>query len=216
TALLATLCAAACACQPGTDEAAAPSATDADAGPVADTPPSATATPGAFTCTDGTRPELDWGRDEVVVRWPDGRTATLPRAASASGPDGDGDGRDTGAGEPDGDAYVGDTVSVEHDGGTIVVHDGGNAPLACDATGDEGAAAAVAMRYACEPDTEVVVFEDGRARVALPDGQEVDLSRVTGSSPPVYTGGTLFFTVGDNAAHLSQGDRTNELACSPA
>lgn len=202
TALLATLCAAACACQPGTDEAAAPSATDADAGPVADTPPSATATPGAFTCTDGTRLELDWGRDEVVVRWPDGRTATLPRAESASG--------------PDGDAYVGDTVSVEHDGDTIVVHDGGNAPLACDATGDEGAAAAVAMRYACEPDTEVVVFEDGRARVALPDGQEVDLSRVTGSSPPVYTGGTLFFTVGDDAAHLSQGDRTNELACSPA
>lgn len=202
TALLATLCAAACACQPGTDEAAAPSATDADAAPAADTPPAAATTPGAFTCTDGTRLELDWGRDEVTVRWPDGRTARLPKAESASG--------------PDGDAYVGDTVSVEHDGDRIVVHDGGNAPFACDATGDDGAAAAVAMRYACEPDTEVVVFEDGRARVALPDGQEVDLSRVTGSSPPVYTGGTLFFTVGDDAAHLSQGDRTNELACSPA
>jgi len=205
TALLAALCAAACACQPGTDEAAAPSATDAaaDTGAAADTPPAAgDTTPGAFTCTDGTRLQLDWGRDEVTVRWPDGRTARLPKAESASG--------------PDGDAYVGDTVSIEHDRDGIVVHDGGNAPLACDAAGDDAAAAAVSMRYACDPDTEVVVFDDGRARVALPDGQEVELSRVTGSSPPVYTGGTLFFTAGDAAAHLSQGDRTNELACSPA
>lgn len=202
TVLLASLCAAACACQPGADETAVPPATDTGADAGADTPPAAdNATPDAFTCTDGTRLQLDRGRDQVTVRWPDGRTATLPKAESASG--------------PGGDAYVGDTVSIEHDGNRIVVHDGGNAPLACDATAGGGATAAVAMRYACEPDTEVVVYDDGRARVALPDGQEVDLSRVTGSSPPVYTGGTLFFTVGDAAAHLSQGDRTNELACSP-
>lgn len=130
TALLATLVAGACACQPGTDEAAAPAVADAQSAADSDS---------------------DADDDDAVAA----------DAAPADGP-------------------------------------------------------AVAMRYACDADTEVVVFDDGRARVTLPDGQRVQLSRITGSLPPVYAGGSLFFTAGEPVAHLSQGDRSNELACRPA
>ena len=202
--LLAALCAAACACQPGNDDtAAATGEAGADAAEATSTPGDA-ALAGTFTCGDGSTIDLDWGEAQVVAKWPDGRSLTLPKAESASG--------------PDGDAYVGDTVSIEHEGDRVVVRDGGKPALTC--TADAGAAgtgdAAITMRYACEPDTDVVVFADDSASVALPDGQQVTLSRVAGSAPPVFTGGSLYFSVGDSNAHLSQGDQTNELACKPA
>lgn len=211
--LIPAVCAAACACQPATDDVAV--ATD-DAGPGTDAATDTSPPPGepaggdtlagAFNCVNGTSVRLDWGEDDVVVRWPDGRSATLPKAESASG--------------PNGDAYVGDTVSLEHDGDRIVIHDGDGPPLACDAASASAAAggseAEVTMRYACEPDTGVTVFADDSALVALPDGQEVPLWRIAGSTPAVFTGGSLYFSIGESGAFLSQGDRTNELACSPA
>lgn len=88
----------------------------------------------------------------------------------------------------------------------------GDTPLA----GASGSDAAITMRYRCDPDTEVTVFADDSARVALPDGQQVRLSRIAGSAPPVFAGDTLFFSIGDTGARLSQGDEANELTCTPA
>ena len=85
-----------------------------------------------------------------------------------------------------------------------------------DGSAAAGNAATITMRYACEPDTQVTVFSDDSARVALPDGQDVTMRRIAGSEPPTFTGGSLYFAIGETAAHLSQGDETNELACSPA
>jgi membrane-bound inhibitor of C-type lysozyme len=202
--LLAALCAAACACQPGNDAADDAAMAPADATDA--TTPTQTALAGAFTCADGSNLRLDWGEDQVVVKWPDGRTVTLPKAESASG--------------PAGDAYVGDRVSIEHDGDRVVVRDGGKPAQTCTAdasqAGAGGSDAAITMRYACESDTQVTVFADDSASVALPDGQQVTLSRVAGSAPPVFTGGSLFFSIGDDKAHLSQGDQANELSCEPA
>lgn len=202
TLLLSTLCAAACACQPATDDAA-----DATAPGNGATPPAEGASlAAAFACDDGTRVNIAWGPDNVVVDWPDGRTVTLPKAESASG--------------PGNDVYVGDTVSIEREGSRVVLRDGDDAARTCSADGaatsDGDGDATVTMRYACEPGTEVTVFADDSARVALPNGQEVTLSRVTGSAPPVFTGDSLYFSVGDSGAHLSQGDQTNELACTQA
>lgn len=201
--LLIALCSAASACQPGGDDTAAarPGAAGAESRPQA---AAGAPSSGAFTCDDGSSVELAWGSDNVVVTWPDGRTETLPRAESASG--------------PDGDAYVGDTVSIEHADNRIVLREGGKPALACTGEGGPGAAAgtaaaAITMRYACEPDTRVTVFSDDTARVALPDGQNVTMRRIAGSEPPTFTGGSLYFTVGEADARLSQGDQANELFC---
>lgn len=200
--LLAALCGAACACQPAGDEAAdGPATADATGESAGDT-----ALAGTFTCDDGTSVRLDWGDNDVTVSWPDGRTATLAKAESASG--------------PAGDAYVGDTVSVERDGDRIMLRDGDQPARTCTAAGgsaaEDGSDAAITMRYDCDADTRITVFADDSAQVALPDGQEVTLSRVAGSAPPVFTGDSLFFSVGDAEAHLSQGDQTSELSCRPA
>lgn len=202
-ALLAAACAAASACQPAGDQAVDRTATtDADG----ERAPGDTALAGAFTCDDGTRIHLAWGDDDVTVNWADGRTATLPRAESASA--------------PAGDAYVGDTVSVDRDGNRITLRDGDQPARTCIAADDPAAAggsdAAISMRYDCDADTRITVFADDSARVALPDGQQVTLSRVAGSAPPVFTGDTLFFSIDDAGAHLSHGDQTNELSCRPA
>ena len=200
--LLAALCGAACACQPAGDEAAdGPATADATGESAGDT-----ALAGTFTCDDGTSVRLDWGDNDVTVSWPDGRTATLAKAESASG--------------PAGDAYVGDTVSVERDGDRIMLRDGDQPARTCTAAGgsaaEDGSDAAITMRYDCDADTRITVFADDSAQVTLPDGQEVTLSRVAGSAPPVFTGDSLFFSVGDAEAHLSQGDQTSELSCRPA
>ena len=82
----------------------------------------------------------------------------------------------------------------------------------------EGAAqdnAGVTMRYRCDAGTEVTVLADGTAQVALPDGQQVVVSRIAGSAPPVFSGGSIYFTVGEDGARLSQDDAANELTCTP-
>ncbi|MGV8932480.1 MAG: hypothetical protein ACOH1R_10290 [Luteimonas sp.] len=73
----------------------------------------------------------------------------------------------------------------------------------------------VSMRYSCQADTKVAITNDGRARVSLPDGRIVDLDRVVGSTPAVFTGSSLYLTIGDHDAYLSQDDGNNELACKP-
>lgn len=78
-------------------------------------------------------------------------------------------------------------------------------------TGDTG----VTMRYACDGNTSVAILGSDTARVDLPDGPDVTLSKVAGSAPPVFTGGGLYFAIGDSGAHLSHGDETNELSCQP-
>lgn len=87
---------------------------------------------------------------------------------------------------------------------------------AAGSAAEDASDAAVTMRYDCDADTRITVFADDSARVALPDGQQVTLSRVAGSAPPVFTGDSLFFSIGDADAHLSQGDQTSELSCRPA
>ncbi|MCJ0825749.1 hypothetical protein MQC88_07240 [Luteimonas sp. 50] len=73
----------------------------------------------------------------------------------------------------------------------------------------------VTMRYACDGNTSVAILGSDTARVDLPDGPDVTLSKVAGSAPPVFTGGELYFAIGDSGAHLSRGDETNELTCRP-
>ena len=75
--------------------------------------------------------------------------------------------------------------------------------------------AGVTMRYACDGNTTVAIMGSDKARVDLPDGPDVNLSKVAGSAPPVFTGADLYFAIGDSGAHLSQGDETNELTCQP-
>jgi hypothetical protein len=71
---------------------------------------------------------------------------------------------------------------------------------------------AVTMRYACDGDTKVEILGDS-ARAVLPDSRVVNLTKVAGSMPPTFAGGTLYFAIGSSDAHLSQEDGTNELAC---
>ena len=69
----------------------------------------------AHRCDDGSTFDASYGDSNVTLRWPDGRSVTLPRAESAS--------------EGGGDIYVGDTVSLQREGGRIELHDG-DAPTA--------------------------------------------------------------------------------------
>jgi membrane-bound inhibitor of C-type lysozyme len=182
------LCVAACSGDRAT-------ATATDAAPPAPVPTSDTR---AYRCSDGTMLQADYVDDargdvHATLRWADGRSATLPRAESASA-----------AG---GDAYVGEHVSLQRTGSDIVLHDGDAPALACEEVEAE------TVTYACEADTRVTVLADGSAHVALPDGRAVDLSRVAGSMPPVYSGDSLYLTVDDDGAHLSQEDAARELAC---
>lgn len=91
------------------------------------------------------------------------------------------------------------------------------APVANDALptarpgSDEQAEAAVF--YACDAGIGVAILHDGHARVSLHDGSKVELARIGGSKPAVFTGSSLYFTVEEHGAHLSQQDETNELAC---
>ena len=70
-----------------------------------------------------------------------------------------------------------------------------------------------ARRFDCQAGTDVVVL-DGTARVTLPGGESYALQKVADSDPEVYVGDSLYFTLGADAAHLSQQDGMRELACS--
>src|SRR3546814_1468302 len=67
-----------------------------------------------------------------------------------------------------------------------------------------------ARRFDCQADTAVVVL-DGTARVTLPGGELHALQKVAESDPEVYVGDSLYFTLGADAAHLSQQDGMREL-----
>ncbi len=70
-----------------------------------------------------------------------------------------------------------------------------------------------ARRFDCQADTGVVLL-DGTAQVTLPGGESYALQKVADSDPQVYVGDSLYFTLGADAAHLSQQDGMRELACS--
>ena len=70
-----------------------------------------------------------------------------------------------------------------------------------------------AARFHCEPGTQVTLDADGGGRVVLPGGQVVELSRIAGSGPTVYSGASLYLRIEGDRAWLSQGDGSNELAC---
>jgi hypothetical protein len=218
--LMLLLCAAACHRGPDTDaanDAAAPPATTpepaatAPAAPAPATPSPAAGT--AYACVDGTRLRASFGDHDATLQWADGRSLVLPRAESAS--------------KGGGDAYVGETVSLQRDGTHLQLHDGDRAATTCDPDGaastsianDAGAAAAAAgiaaaARYACDANTTLERNDDGSYRAEVPGNPPIRLTRIAGSTPPVYTGASLYLRIGTGGnAILSQGDRTTELHC---
>lgn len=75
----------------------------------------------AYRCDDGSTFDASYSDRNVTLRWPDGRSVTLPRAESAS--------------KGGGDVYVGDTVSLQRDGDRIELHDGDAPAASCTASG---------------------------------------------------------------------------------
>jgi hypothetical protein len=212
------LCLAACQRPPDVDDATPPAVAPA-AAPATSTPPAVGTPPSAapgtsagdYLCADGTRVQVAFGDHDATLRWPDGRNVVLPRAESAS--------------KGGGDAYVGDTVSLQRDGSRLQLHDGDRAATTCEpasaapAPGDDTRAGSgpdasgVAARYACDPGTVLTRDEDGSFHARIPGNPPVRLTRIAGSTPPVYTGASLYLRIDDDGAILSQGDRTNELHC---
>lgn len=212
------LCLAACQRSPDADdanpEAAAPAATAAaPAPPAVGTPPPPTpgASAGDYLCADGTRLQAGFGDHDATLRWPDGRSLVLPRAESAS--------------KGGGVAYVGDAVSLQRDGDRLQLHDGDRAATTCEPgstasasnaaarAGSDADGSGIAARYACDPGTVLTRNEDGSFHARIPGNPPIRLTRIAGSTPPVYTGASLYLRIGDDGAILSQGDRTNELRC---
>lgn len=117
------------ACQPAeTPPAAAgmapaPTAAEpsASARPASALPPPASGEAIEYLCAGGIALSARYGGGKVTLRWPDGRSATLPRAESAS--------------RGSADAYVGDRVSLQRDGARIELHDGDAPAMACNASG---------------------------------------------------------------------------------
>lgn len=72
----------------------------------------------SYRCADGSSLDVAYAGSNAEVQWADGRTLTLPRAESAS--------------KGDGDVYVGETVSLQHDGDKLQIHDGQAPALACE------------------------------------------------------------------------------------
>lgn len=207
------LCLAACQRSPDADAVAPPPPSSATtpggsaSAPAGSTPPPApAAASGAdYACADGTRLQADFGDHDATLRWPDGRSITLPRAESAS--------------KGGGDVYVGDTASLQRDGARLQLHDGERPATDCaPATpADAGQATpddAIAASYACDAGTRVTRRDDGSFRAVIPGNAPVRLVRIADSRPPVFTGASLYLRIeGNGEAILSQGDRTNELRC---
>jgi hypothetical protein len=128
------LCLGSGACQPaGTppataDTTSAPTVAEphAPAQPAATQPapttPAATNSSIGYLCDGGATLSASYGDHDVTLRWPDGRSVTLPRAESAS--------------KGGGDVYVGETASLQRDGDHIQLHDGDAPAMACTASGD--------------------------------------------------------------------------------
>jgi hypothetical protein len=116
------------ACQPagGPPAAAGKSSVPSAAEPSAPARP-ASAVPRAsgeaiqYLSAGGTALSASYGAGKVTLHWPGGRSATLPRAESAS--------------RGGGDVYVGDRISLLRDGARIELHDGDAPAMACTASG---------------------------------------------------------------------------------
>lgn len=74
--------------------------------------------------------------------------------------------------------------------------------------------AAPGKSYDCGSGVIVDILKDDKLRATVPGQPTVDLQRIANSTPPVFTGGNLYFTVGQNGVYLSQENGT-ELACQP-
>ena len=72
----------------------------------------------SYRCADGSSFDVAYGGRNAEVQWTGGRALTLPRAESAS--------------KGGGDVYVGETVSLQHDGDKLQIHDGQAPALACE------------------------------------------------------------------------------------
>lgn len=68
--------------------------------------------------------------------------------------------------------------------------------------------------YDCGSGVIVDILKDDKLRATVPGQPTVDLQRIANSTPPVFTGSNLYFTIGQNGIYLSQQDGT-ELACHP-
>jgi len=126
------------ACQRSAEPAPAPTAADTGAiTPANETTPPPSAAPAAVTpepmlpspplpegtdvtyeCQDGNQITVTYTYVAADLHWPDGREVKLSRTASTS--------------KGGGDVYVGGKVSLQHDGGSIQLHDGGAAPVTCN------------------------------------------------------------------------------------
>ena len=72
----------------------------------------------SYRCADGSSVDVLYASGKAEVHWAGGRTLTLPRAESAS--------------RGGGDVYVGETVSLQHDGDKLQLHDGQAPARACE------------------------------------------------------------------------------------
>ena len=72
--------------------------------------------------------------------------------------------------------------------------------------------AAVTMRYSCG-DHRIDVMGNHHARVTTPDGQVIQLAYVGDSSPPLFAGEGLEFSIDGSGAQLAHDDAS--WPCSP-
>jgi len=125
-------------CQPATDHDANPGTPEpkpADADDAAAAAPASTSAPASaaatsvlsaadarlgYRCDNGDIIVARYVDHAVVLRWPDGRSETLPRAESAS--------------RGGGDVYVGARVSLQRERDRIELHDGDAPPVVCIAS----------------------------------------------------------------------------------
>ncbi len=68
--------------------------------------------------------------------------------------------------------------------------------------------------FDCGSGVIVDILKDDLLRATVPGQPTMELQRIANSTPPVFTGANLYFTVGQDGVYLSQEDGT-ELACQP-
>lgn len=78
------------------------------------------------------------------------------------------------------------------------------APVAtAPAQADDDTANAITMRYSCG-EHRIDVMGNDHARVTMSDGREIALAYVADSSPPLYAGEALEFSIDGSGAQLAQ------------
>lgn len=64
----------------------------------------------------------------------------------------------------------------------------------------------VTMRYGCADGNKVDIVGGDTARVTLSDGRKLELARVEGRSPPLYSGDATEFAIGSEGGVLARDD----------